>query len=265
MGNEELHSHSWYHTFELPDGVVTQGLFDLRSVAKKVPIPASLDGKRCLDAAASDGFWSFELARRGAKEVVSLDLDDTTRQDIQGVDTSGNPRAGDQGRAAKAFHLVRDALGADNVRRVDMNVYDASPERLGTFDYVFMGAILLHLSDPAKAVRAIRSVTNPDGEFLSVETVSLPLTLLSRRRPLASLSTRDDFPRWWTPNMAGHRRLLQSGGFDVVDAGGPVFERFGSWRPRVPRSIPSGPEWHYWLWTRPFGLTSAWARCRPTP
>lgn len=68
----------WYHTFELPGGVVTDGYFDLRGVAGQLPLPASLAGKRCLDAAACEGFWSFEMARRGAAEVVSLDLPDTS-------------------------------------------------------------------------------------------------------------------------------------------------------------------------------------------
>ena len=49
-----------------------------------MPIPASLAGKRCLDAAACEGFWSFEMARRGADEVVSVDLPDTAEQDWQG-------------------------------------------------------------------------------------------------------------------------------------------------------------------------------------
>ena len=79
---------AWYHTFDLPDGTATRGMFDHRRVAPKLPIPASLEGKRCLDVAAADGFWSFELAKRGAKEVVSLDLPDTTRQDYASASAS---------------------------------------------------------------------------------------------------------------------------------------------------------------------------------
>jgi hypothetical protein len=56
----------WYHTFELPGGIVTDGYFDLRTVVGKLPLPGSLAGKRCLDAAACEGFWSFELARRAS-------------------------------------------------------------------------------------------------------------------------------------------------------------------------------------------------------
>jgi tRNA (mo5U34)-methyltransferase len=54
----EARQLKWYHTLELPDGYVTPGYFDLRGVSKRVPIPASLAGKRCLDLASSDGFWA---------------------------------------------------------------------------------------------------------------------------------------------------------------------------------------------------------------
>src|ERR1700712_4802613 len=120
----------WYHTFELPEGVVTDGYFDLRSVVGKLPLPASLAGMRCLDAAACEGFWSFELARRGAAEVISLALPDTDRQDRQGLPSREVRRAG-SGMANEHFAFVQRALGADTVRRVDMNVYDADPGLLG--------------------------------------------------------------------------------------------------------------------------------------
>ena len=85
----------WYHTFDLPGRGPTRGVFDLRSVVAKLPLPATLEGKRCLDAAACEGFWSFELARRGASEVVSLDLPQTDRQEIDPLPiTEGGAGAG---------------------------------------------------------------------------------------------------------------------------------------------------------------------------
>ena len=82
----------WYHTFEFPGGVLTDGYFDLRSVVAKLPLPASLEGMRCLDAAACEGFWSFELARRGAAEVMSLDLPDTEPTGLAGRPVSAEVR-----------------------------------------------------------------------------------------------------------------------------------------------------------------------------
>ncbi len=68
--------YPWYHTLELGDGVVTKGMFDHRPHLDHYPIPADLSGKRCLDVATMDGFWAFEMERRGAASVVALDLED---------------------------------------------------------------------------------------------------------------------------------------------------------------------------------------------
>jgi len=260
----------WYHTFDLPGGVVTRGLFDLRPLAPQLPMPLDLTGMRCLDAASSDGFWGFEMARRGASEVVSLDLADVTKQDFQHPGRALPAELPTASRADLAFHTVRTALGADNVHRVDMSVHDVTTEDVGTFDYVFMGNILVHLSDPAAAVRAISRVLRDDAELLSIETFSIALTLLSRRRPVASFFTadtrgadaqRNDFNRWWLPNMSGHRALVAAGGVAVVQSGGPVFQKVGAWRARRPTRVPRDlREAHFVAVVRPFGVPTSWVR-----
>src|SRR6266436_2067445 len=63
----------WYHSIEVASGVVTPGWFDLRGIVGKLPWP-DVRGKRCLDVGTSDGFLAFELERRGAAEVVALDI-----------------------------------------------------------------------------------------------------------------------------------------------------------------------------------------------
>src|SRR3954469_23606194 len=71
---ESALDREWYHTLELAPGVVTPGWFDTRKVVKQLPFPASLAGKRCLDVATFDGFWAFEMERRGAAETVAVDV-----------------------------------------------------------------------------------------------------------------------------------------------------------------------------------------------
>ena len=65
----------WYHTIELAPGQETEGMFDLRPFVDRYGLPESLAGKRCLDVGTWDGFWAFEMERRGG-EVVGIDLDD---------------------------------------------------------------------------------------------------------------------------------------------------------------------------------------------
>ena len=263
-GSEEVARLApWYHTFELPGSVVTDGYFDLRRVVGKIPLPDSLAGKRCLDAAACEGFWSFEVARRGAAEVVSVDLPDTSQQDWQGLPSEETLATG-AGRANEHFAYVRDALGHRNVARIDLNLYDIHPDRLGTFDYVFAGNILIHLADPARALRALRSVMRPGAEILSLEATSFVLSVLSPRLPLGQLWDWDDQARWWTPNRAAHRRLLHAAGFEVIDSGGPLFQPFGRLIPRWPDRVPRNPrELLFWLVVRRLGPVSGWVRARP--
>jgi SAM-dependent methyltransferase len=255
---------AWYHTFDLPGGIVTPGIYDHRKVAKKVPFP-DLTGKRCLDVASSDGFWAFEMARRGAAEVFSVDLADATRQDWQGV--LGRPQHSEgSGRAAEAFGIVKEATGLD-VQRRDGSVYELSPDELGTFDFVFMGNVMLHLSDPGRALRAVRSVTG--GQFLSYEMIMLWLTIVRPRTPRGQLWHTDD-ARWWTPNMAAHRRLVEAAGFEIEQAGGPLFQPFGTRLPSWPPLRGLELRTHgvravagYWLGLRRFGVPTSWVISHP--
>ncbi|MFH4351513.1 hypothetical protein WAJ70_20705, partial [Acinetobacter baumannii] len=65
----------WYHTIDVVPGVTTPGWFDLRPVVDLLPWP-DVRGKRCLDIGTYDGYLAFELERRGASEVVAVDVED---------------------------------------------------------------------------------------------------------------------------------------------------------------------------------------------
>ena len=263
VGDPDLRARAesigWYHTFDLGDGVVTRAFFDLRDVVKKLPFPESMAGMRCIDLASSSGFFAFEMARRGG-DVISLDLDDDTQRDPQGTRVHSTPA----GVSRRGFEIVRDALGLD-VERVSMNLYDVSPESLGTFDFVFMGNVLLHLSDPGRALKGARSITA--GQFLSFETISMTLSLTRPRTACAALS-EEDGARWWTPNAKGHRRLLRAANFEIVDGGFPVWQKFGSAMAKRPAKgwtkseVRLAPKLVFWGLTRRIGVPSAWALCR---
>lgn len=228
---EQANALVWYHTIELPGGVVTNGLFDARPTVPHLPIPSSLAGKRVLDIGTCDGFWAFELERRGADEVVAIDLTDRSR-----VDATIAVKKTPPNRAGATFALAHEALES-KVRFVDMSVYDLSPDEIGTFDFVFMGSLLLHLKDPVSALQAVRSVVG--GQFLSQDSITLALSVLSPRRPAALLrgNIRNE---WWTPNKAGRRRELEAAGFRILDEGGITWikRRQFRWQPSAFRHHP---------------------------
>jgi tRNA (mo5U34)-methyltransferase len=210
---ELVGSRQWYHTIELAPGVETPGFFDLRSVAKAV-LPESLQGMRCLDVAAFDGFWTLELKARGAREVVAIDLLDPRDWDWPvGASPEVIAGIGERKRAGEGFKLVMDALGQE-AQRHDLSVYDLDPAALGTFDFIYVGSLLLHLRDPVRALERVRGVCS--GRMLLVDNYDPLLTWLHPRRPIATLDG-DGRPWWWRANAAGLARMVCSAGWEIVE------------------------------------------------
>ena len=227
----------WYHTLELAPDVVTPGWFDLRPIVERMPWP-DVAGRRCLDVGTYDGFLAFELERRGAAEVVATDIGGEEEWDWYPELREAGPRAladlmgPEKGRG---FRVAAEALGS-SVERVELSVYDLDPDRMGRFDVVVCGSLLLHLRDPLRALEAIRSVCS--GQFLSAEEINLPLSVLHPRRPLAQLRPHE--LQWSVPNVAGHRDMLLASGFEVERTGGPYAIPFGPAHPRTrltPRAL----------------------------
>ena len=232
----------WYHTLELAPGVVTPGEFDLREAAARLPWP-DVRGKRCLDVATFDGFYAFELERRGAAEVVAIDLDDAADLDwLPRRVPAGFARG--QEPVGMGFRLAHEVYRSQ-VQRVSRSVYDLDPDELGTFDVVVCGALLQHLRDPFRALLAMRGVCH--GELLSVEHVDPWLSLVHRRTPVQRV--RGDQRTWALTNRQAHLRMLELTGFDVVEHDvlgmpfGPGFQP----RPSTPRQR-ARRAWRELLW-----------------
>lgn len=221
----EVDRHPWYHTLDLGDGVVTPGMFDHRPVLDRYPIPADLSGMRCLDVATMDGFWAFEMERRGAASVTALDLADPEALDWPASLRADHERSLDETKAER-FALAAEALGS-SVNRVLLSAYDLSPA-LGSFDFVFCGDLLLHVKDPITIVENIHSVCTQSAVIVNV----ISRFRRHEKRPLAELDGIDTFT-WWVPNMAGLIRIVQAAGFARVEPSEPFelpFRQGGDWR-----------------------------------
>jgi tRNA (mo5U34)-methyltransferase len=222
-------SVDWYHTLELAPGVVTPGWLDHRPVTARVPLPASLAGRRCLDVGTFNGYWAFELERRGAGEVVAIDLLDPRRWDwpADSEEAAKTIIASRMG-GGEGFQIARTALGS-RVERLDRSVYDLDEGQLGSFDLVYLGSLLVHLRDPVRALECVRAVCRET--LVVVDGIDLALTLRSPRTPVARLDGRGR-PWWWWPNAAGLARLVQAAGFEVLEGPRLLFVPPGrGWRP----------------------------------
>lgn len=213
---ERVAAREWYHTIDLPGGVTTPGFFDHRPVLANYDLPDRLDGLRVLDVGTFDGYFAFEFERRGAREVIGLDVPDVESLDWPAPlrrDPNATTRFQPQ---HDNFTIAREALNS-TVRREFVSVYDVTTDRLGEFDYVFVGSVLIHLRDPVGALMALLRVCR--GTICIAEESQRRLDLLSRRTGLAKFQALSPHLTWWIPNTACWRQFLLAAGFVDVQIG----------------------------------------------
>jgi tRNA (mo5U34)-methyltransferase len=206
----------WFHNLHLPDGTQTypdHWLGDFPSFKwhhLADHIPQDLAGWDCLDIGCNAGFYTFELAKRGAK-VVGIDVDD---------------RYLCQARwAAQRLNLE------PRVQFERMQVYDlAHVDR--TFDLVLFTGVLYHLRYP---LLGMDIVTQKVKHLLVFQTLAMPGE--AAYDPLKKLEYVDrdmmqhpgwpkmaflehgfagDPTNWWSANRACVEAMLRSTGMKIL-------------------------------------------------
>ena len=81
---------------------------------------------------------------------------------------------------------------------------------------VFLGALLVHLRDPVRALERILATLIPGGELYQLEAVSLKMSVLHGRQPMALLQTTDTMFNWRYPNRAALYGWLDTAGFTDI-------------------------------------------------
>ncbi|MBD9416104.1 methyltransferase domain-containing protein [Pseudomonas sp. PDM16] len=121
---------SWHHDFEIVPGLYTQGNYNPTGLWKELELPEDMDGISLADVGASNGFFSFEAHRRGAR---------VTAFDFRHKDNSG-------------FGLAQYINGLEDIEHHHANVLDISHQQYGKFDVVLALGLLYHVSDPYLAL-----------------------------------------------------------------------------------------------------------------
>lgn len=239
MGVADIRNYFWYHTVELPDGLVTPGQYDFREALPAFPFPRDMRGMRVLDVGSATGFFAFEFARRGA-DVVSVELPSLEALDRFPGQTieqmlvkirkmlAEQPAGGgaQQYTAAQMyfyllegpFEFCRKLLGLP-MRRCYSTVYDLTQANAGgTFDLVFMGDVLLHTLNPLQALAAVAPLcrgTLVFSQHIPDAVDGQPAVLY-----VGGDSLDSDEVSWWLPNKPCIVALLKKLGFrSVTDVG----------------------------------------------
>ncbi len=206
---ERARERRWYHTLELSPELTTDGWFDLRPYVERYGLPDTMEGMRALDVGTWDGFWAFEMERRGA-EVVALDLDDERDLDWQ---PRRRPETFPEEPRGAGFRIAHELLGS-KVERLNLSIYRATPEEIGHFDLVMCGNVLIHLRDQLLALERIANLCR--GTFITSEEYDLAASLVPF--PVARYrADRDAAVVFWQPSARTWRRMLWSAGFDRVE------------------------------------------------
>jgi len=210
---------TWMYRFELPDGQVTplhQAFLDDVHRTRAAMIFPLLDdlvhdwrSVRCLDIACNEGFFSFELARRSAREVVGFDARPVVIEKAQ---------------------LVQSKLKHANVSFSVFDLEQLGPEWKGRFDIVLCLGIIYHLENPIGCLRRVRGVTTkvcvidtqlnrfsgeietPEGRASSVQRRPSAMSLVDE--PEGELSGVQSLSL--VPNHRAMLRILDAVGFSRV-------------------------------------------------
>lgn len=207
----------WFHNLHLPDGTQTApehflGDFPRYKWAEiSYHLPQRLDGWKALDIGCNAGYYSFELAKRGA-EVTAIDIDD---------------------RYLAQARWAADVLELnDQVEFRKAAVYDLAYEHQ-QYDLVWFMGVLYHLRYPFLALDIIRrcckgqmvfqTMTAPgDDVFPVAENYDLEQREVMNNPgwpKMAFIEHRvaGDPTNWWAPNHAGIEAMLRSAGFADID------------------------------------------------
>ncbi len=206
----------WFHNLHLPDGTQTApdhwlGDFPAMKWQTLAPhLPADLTGWRALDIGCNAGFYSFELARRGA-QVLGIDVNPHYLRQAQWA----APHFGVEGQVKFRLLQVYDLVRLEE-----------------QFDLVLFMGVFYHLRYPLLGLDIVaQKVTR----LLVFQTLEMPGEViytedcnrrLNDRAPLLDpgwpklafieWSFNDDPTNWWFPNRAGVEALLRSAGMRVT-------------------------------------------------
>jgi tRNA (mo5U34)-methyltransferase len=222
-----LSTKGWYHSIELPDGHVIQGMIGVDALKQRLaayPIPSDLTGKRVLDVGAWTGWCSFEMERRGA-QVVAVDCIEF-----------------------EEFREAHRMLGSQVDYRI-LDVEELTPESVGLFDYVLFFGVLYHLRNPLLGLEKICALTKDTAfvESFVTDDGSASGTAACTMEFYETNELGGQIDNWFGPSVQCAAALCRSAGFARVHLEYVSERRAGltchrRWEPPPPNPAEPAPQ-----------------------
>lgn len=213
----QMEEIQWYHSIDLgPELGRTNGhCKDDHVRLDYMALPVSFEEKTCLDVGSWDGFFAFEMERRGAALVVASDI--WGDYEVKGHQMQ-NTGAG--------FDFAHQVLKSNvqkcysSVYEVDQSIWAANPEIM--FDVIVYAGVLYHVQEPVQSLRVLHRLLAPGG-LLILET---HLDMMEFPRPAIALYTgsecNNDETNFCGPNPPAVEIMLEWAGFQQIDFKGGI-------------------------------------------
>ena len=182
----------FYHSIDLPGLGTVPGVWDHRATADSYLGHVDVAGKRVLEVGPANGFFSFELERRGAR-VTALELGEESDWDrVPQPYVDERVLQGELRKNVSAVHrswsFAHERLGS-KVDTVWGSAYEA-PQLVEAVEIVMFGNVLQHLRDPLLALSRVAQVTKETlivSETMWIDTPEFRQTALMQFIPRADL------------------------------------------------------------------------------
>jgi SAM-dependent methyltransferase len=213
-----------YHRIDLPGFENKEWLWDLRGQESDYLGGYDFSGKRVLEFGPANGGLTFWMERQGA-EVVAVDLSPglTEGWDLivgpgEEVETIRRDQAAGIEWLNNQFWYAHEQLRS-NAKLVHATAYRV-PREIGRFDVVTLGAILLHLRDPLRALE--NAIIFTDDALIITDAVPRFVPDDIQKLPLAYFMPEEKRRKahgrwtWWQITAEVYVRFLTLRGFNIV-------------------------------------------------
>src|SRR5436190_1824180 len=206
---QTVNRYDWYHRIELADGIFPPGQYDLAPILANYGLPDDMRGMTVLDIGPAHGFFAFEFERRGAI-VTTAELPNWSEHDVSPILQQEFDKLGD---APEAYHRGAFGFAIDarrsGVNRLFCNIYDLTPERVGMHDLVFCASVLLHLTDPLRALYAMRKVC----KHQAIVCTGIDTAAHTAAEPRALFVGQANGQAFWLPSVVCLQQMVRAAGF----------------------------------------------------